>query len=458
MSTHFDAIIVGAGQAGPSLAGRLTEAGKTVALVERKFFGGTCVNTGCTPTKAMVASAYAIHTARRGAEYGMTTAPVSVDFDRVMARKDKIRLDSRSSVEKWLKGMTNCTVFEGHAQFEGPREMRVADEEISGERIFLNVGGRAAVPDLPGINDIPYLTNSSLMELNHLPKHLVIIGGSYVGLEFAQMFRRFGSDVTVIEKGPRLISREDPEVSDAIRAILEKEGIHIRLNAECIRFAKQADGISAGVDCTSGAPEVVGSDVLLATGRRPNTDDLRLDKAGVKTDERGYIEVDDVLQTNVPHIFALGDCNGRGVFTHTAYNDFEIVAANLLDNDPRKVSDRIQTYALYIDPPLGRAGMTESEARKSGRKLLIGTRPMTRVARAVEKGETEGFMKVIVDADTEEILGAAILGTGGDEAVHSVLDVMYAKEPYTTIKRAMHIHPTVTELIPTVLGELSPAT
>ncbi|ODR92782.1 FAD-containing oxidoreductase [Sinorhizobium alkalisoli] len=458
MSTHFDAIIVGAGQAGPSLAGRLTEAGKTVALVERKFFGGTCVNTGCTPTKAMVASAYAIHTARRGAEYGMTTAPISVDFDRVMARKDKIRLDSRSSVENWLKGMRNCTVFEGHAQFEGPREMRVGSERISGERIFLNVGGRAAVPDLPGINDIPYLTNSSLMDLDHLPKHLVIIGGSYVGLEFAQMFRRFGSDVTVIEKGPRLISREDPEVSDAIRAILEKEGIHIRLNAECIRFAKQADGISAGVDCTSGAPEVVGSDVLLATGRRPNTDDLRLDKAGVKTDERGYIEVDDVLQTNVPHIFALGDCNGRGVFTHTAYNDFEIVAANLLDNDPRKVSDRIQTYALYIDPPLGRAGMTESEARKSGRKLLIGTRPMTRVARAVEKGETEGFMKVIVDADTEEILGAAILGTGGDEAVHSVLDVMYAKEPYTTIKRAMHIHPTVTELIPTVLGELSPAT
>ncbi|OHV78486.1 FAD-containing oxidoreductase [Ensifer sp. LCM 4579] len=458
MSTHFDAIIVGAGQAGPPLAGRMTEAGKAVALVERKFFGGTCVNTGCTPTKAMVASAYAIHTARRGAEYGMTTAPVSVDFERVMARKEKIRLDSRSSVENWLKSMRNCTVFEGHAQFEGPREMRVGSERISGERIFLNVGGRAAVPDLPGINDIPYLTNSSLMDLEHLPKHLVIIGGSYVGLEFAQMFRRFGSDVTVIEKGPRLISREDPEVSDAIRAILEKEGIHIRLNAECIRFAKEADGISAGVDCTSGAPEVVGSDVLLATGRRPNTDDLRLDKAGVKTDERGYIEVDDVLRTNVPHIFAMGDCNGRGVFTHTAYNDFEIVAANLLDNDPRKVSDRIQTYALYIDPPLGRAGMTESEARKSGRKLLIGTRPMTRVARAVEKGETEGFMKMIVDADTEEILGAAILGTGGDEAIHSVLDVMYAKKPYTTIKRAMHIHPTVTELIPTVLGDLSPAT
>ncbi|MBP2234516.1 pyruvate/2-oxoglutarate dehydrogenase complex dihydrolipoamide dehydrogenase (E3) component [Sinorhizobium kostiense] len=457
MSTHFDAIIIGAGQAGPSLAGRLTEAGKSVALVERKLFGGTCVNTGCTPTKAMVASAYAIHTARRGAEYGMTTGPISVDFARVMARKEKIRLDSRTGVENWLKGMNNCTVFEGHAQFESPREMRIGGERISGEQIFLNVGGRAAVPDLPGINDVPYLTNSSIMDIDHLPQHLVIVGGSYIGLEFAQMFRRFGSEVTVIEKSPRLIAREDPEVSDAIREILEKEGIHIRLAAECIHFAKHADGIAAGVDCTSGEPEIVGSDALLATGRKPNTDDLGLDKAGVKIDERGYIEVDECLRTNVPHIFAMGDCNGRGVFTHTSYNDFEIVAANLLDNDPRRVSDRIQTYALYIDPPLGRAGMTETEARKSGRKLLIGTRPMTRVARAVEKGETEGFMKVIVDADTEEILGAAILGTGGDEAIQSILDIMYAKKPYTTISRAMHIHPTVTELIPTMLGAMSPA-
>lgn len=457
MSTHFDAIIIGAGQAGPSLAGRLTEAGKSVALVERKLFGGTCVNTGCTPTKAMVASAYAIHTARRGAEYGMTSGPISVDFARIMARKEKIRLDSRAGVEEWLKRMKNCTVFEGHAQFESPTEMRIGDERISGEQIFLNVGGRVAVPDLPGIDEISYLTNSSMMELDHLPRHLIVVGGSYVGLEFAQMFRRFGSEVTVIEKSPRLIAKEDPEVSDAIREILEKEGIHIRVDAECIHFAKHANGIAAGVDCTSGEPQIVGSDVLLATGRKPNTDDLGLDKAGVKTDERGYIEVDDFLRTNVPHIFAMGDCNGRGVFTHTSYNDFEIVAANLLDNDPRRVSDRIQTYALYIDPPLGRAGMTETEARKSGRKLLIGTRPMTRVARAVEKGETEGFMKVIVDADTEEILGAAILGTGGDESIHSVLDVMYAKKPYRTISRAMHIHPTVTELIPTVLGAMSPA-
>jgi pyruvate/2-oxoglutarate dehydrogenase complex dihydrolipoamide dehydrogenase (E3) component len=457
MTRHFDAIIIGAGQAGPSLAGRLTEAGKSVALVERNLFGGTCVNTGCMPTKAMVASAYAIHTARRGAEYGMTTGPVSVDFARVMARKEKVTLDARTGIEAWLEGMKNCTVLSGHACFESPTDIRVGDELLSGEQIFVNVGGRAAIPDFPGIDEVPYLTNSSIMALDHLPRHLVIIGGSYIGLEFAQVFRRFGSDVTVIEKGPRLIAREDPDVSDAIRAILEEEGIHIRLNAECIRFAPHPDGISAGVDCTSGAPEVVGSDILLATGRRPNTDDLGLDKAGVMSDARGYIEVDDMLRTNVPHIFAMGDCNGRGAFTHTSYNDFEIVAANLIDNDPRRVSDRIQTYALYVDPPLGRAGMTESEARKSGRKLLIGTRPMTRVGRAVEKGETKGFMKVIVDADTREILGASILGTGGDEAVQSILDVMYAKRPYTTITRAMHIHPTVSELIPTVFGDLSPA-
>ncbi len=319
------------------------------------------------------------------------------------------------------------------------------------------MGGRAAVADLPGVNDVPYLTNSSIMDLAELPEHLVVVGGSYIGLEFAQMFRRFGSDVTVIEKGARLIGREDPEVSDAIREILENEGVRIRTNAECIRFSNHADGIAVGVDCTSGEPEVSGSHVLLATGRHPNTDDLGLDKAGVKTDERGYIEVDDSLRTNVPHIFAMGDCNGRGAFTHTSYNDFEIVAANLIDDDPRRVSDRIQTYALYIDPPLGRAGMTETEARKKGHKLMIGTRPMTRVGRAVEKGETQGFMKVIVDAETDEILGASILGTGGDEAIQSILDVMYAKKPYTMIARAVHIHPTVSELIPTVFGNLSSA-
>ncbi|WP_429811412.1 FAD-containing oxidoreductase [Ensifer sp. B1-9] len=454
MTKHFDAIIIGAGQAGPSLAGRLTAAGKTVAIIERKFFGGTCVNTGCMPTKAMVASAYAAHLARRGADYGVSTGPISIDFARVMARKDTVRFTSRKNVESWLKGMKNCTVFEGHARFESPHEVRLGEDLLSADQIFLNVGGRAATPDFPGVEEVPYLNNVSIMDLDTLPRHLIVVGGSYIGLEFAQMFRRFGSEVTVIEKGPRLIGREDADVSDAILAILEKEGIAFRLNAECIRFAKRGDEVVAGVDCTAGAPEIAGSHLLLAAGRRPNTDDLDLDRAGVKTDTRGYIEVDERLRTNVAHIFAMGDCNGRGAFTHTAYNDFEIVAANLLDGEARKVSDRISTYALFIDPPLGRAGMTETEARKSGRKLLIGSRPMSRVGRAVEKGETEGFMKVIVDADTKEILGASILGTGGDEAVQSILDVMYAAKPYTTITHAVHIHPTVAELIPTVFGDL----
>lgn len=453
----FDAIIIGAGQAGPSLAGRLTAAGRKVAIIERKLVGGTCVNTGCMPTKAMIASAYAAHLARRGADYGVVTGAVSIDFAKVMARKDKVRFDARKGNEDWLESMEGLTFIRGHARFESPTEIRVGDDLLSAPQIFLNVGGRAVVPDFPGVEEVPHLNNVSIMELTEVPKHLVVIGGSYIGLEFAQMFRRFGAEVTVVEKGPRLIAREDPDISDAVRDILEREGIAVRTGAECIRFFKSGDGVGVGVDCTAGAPEITGSHLLLATGRRPNTDDLGLDKAGVAVDKRGYITVDERLETNVRGIFAMGDCNGRGAFTHTSYNDFEIVAANLLDNEPRKVSDRIQTYALYIDPPLGRAGMSETEARKTGRKLLIGTRPMTRVGRAKEKGETLGFMKVIADAETKEILGASLLGTGCDEAVQSILDVMYSGKPYTTITHAVHIHPTISELIPTVFGEMQPA-
>ncbi|MEO5323239.1 FAD-containing oxidoreductase [Mesorhizobium sp. CC13] len=452
----FDAIIIGCGQAGPPLAGRLTAAGQTVALIERKLVGGTCVNTGCKPTKTMVASAYAAHLARTGADYGVSTGTVSVDMKAVKARKDKVTVDSRASLEDWIAGMKGCTLYRGHARFEGPHEVRVGDELLRGERIFINVGGRANIPDMPGIDDIAYLTNTSMMEVDFLPRHLVVVGGSYVGLEFAQMFRRFGSQVTVVEKGPRLISREDEDVSEAVKDILEHEGIALRLNAECISFAPHPDGVTVGVDCSSGDRAVTGSHVLLAIGRKPNTDDLGLDEAGVAVDKRGYVEVDDQLRTNVPHIWAMGDCNGKGAFTHTSYNDFEIVAANLLDDDPRKVSDRIEAYALYIDPPLGRAGMTETAARKSGRKVLAGERPMTRVGRAVEKGETQGFMKILVDADTRQILGASVLGTGGDEAIHAVLDLMYAKAPIETLQRAMHIHPTVSELLPTIAQELKP--
>lgn len=455
---QFDAIIIGAGQAGPSLAGRLTAAGQTVAMIERKDFGGTCVNTGCMPTKTLVASAYAAHVARRAADYGVVLeGSIGVDMKRVWARQQTVVKNARGNVENWLRGMKGCTVIQGHARFESKDTIRVGDDLLTAPQIFLNVGGRANVPDMPGLDEIPYLTNVGMMQLDTLPEHLVIVGGSYIGLEFAQMFRRFGSQVTIVEMGPRLIGREDPEISDAIREILEAEGITIRLNAECIRFSPRDKGVCVHVTCKAGEPQVVGSHVLLAVGRRPNTDDLGLDKAGVETDKRGYVVVDDQLRTRVGGIWAMGDCNGKGAFTHTAYNDFEIIAANLLDNDPRKVSDRIACYGLFVDPPLGRVGMTEAEARATGRPLLIGQRPMTRVGRAVEKGETLGFMKVVVDAETKQILGAAILGLNGDEAIHGMVDLMYAKAPYTVISRAVHIHPTVSELIPTMLQELKPA-
>jgi pyruvate/2-oxoglutarate dehydrogenase complex dihydrolipoamide dehydrogenase (E3) component len=453
----YDAIIIGTGQAGPSLAGRLAKAGMQVAIVERKLFGGTCVNTGCTPTKTLVASAHAAHLARRAADFGVKlSGEVAVDMRRVKARKDAIAGRSTAGVERWLKGMANCTVYEGEAHFTSAREIEVNGQNLRAERIFINVGGRASVPEMPGLDQVPYLTNSSMMEIDFLPPHLVVVGGSYVGLEFAQMYRRFGSEVTVIEMAPRLISREDDDVSAGIAEILTHEGINLRLGAECIRLAKRGEAVVAGVECKVGAPEVVGTHLLLAIGRRPNTDDLGLDKAGVETDKRGFITVDDELRTNVPGIWALGDCNGKGAFTHTSYNDFEIVAANLLDGENRKVSERIMAYALYTDPPLGRAGLSEAEIRKRGRPALGAKMPMSDVARAREKGETEGFMKIAVDGETKQILGAAILGTGGDEAIHCVLDVMYSKAPYTTLQRAMHIHPTVSELIPTLLGELKP--
>jgi pyruvate/2-oxoglutarate dehydrogenase complex dihydrolipoamide dehydrogenase (E3) component len=457
VSEVFDAIVIGAGQAGPALAGRLTGAGMSVAVIERKFFGGTCVNTGCMPTKTLVASARAAQAARRAADYGVILpGAVGIDMPKVRARANKVTLDARRGIEAWLGGMDRCRVVRGQATFVGPHEIAVGDQRLTASRIFINVGGRAIVPDMPGVHDVPHLDNTSILELDAVPRHLVVVGGSYIGLEFAQMYRRFGAEVTVVEKGPSLIGREDADVSNAIREILEAEGIGVRLNAECISFAPHADGVAVGVDCASGEPTVVGSHTLLAVGRRPNTDDLGLAAAGIEADARGYIQVDDQLRTSVEGVWALGDCNGKGAFTHTSWNDFEIVAANLLAGDPRRVSDRIETYALFVDPPLGRCGMTETAARAAGKNIRVGKRPMTRVSRAVEKGETQGFIKLVVDADTDAILGAAILGVEGDEAIHAVLDVMIAGQPYTTLQRAMHIHPTVSELIPTVLGELTP--
>ena len=458
MSRHFDAIIIGTGQAGPPLAARFSSAGKTVAIIERHKFGGTCVNTGCIPTKTMVASAYAAHVARRGGEYGFASGDVPVDMKRVKARKDAVSGRSNKGVEEWMRGLKDCTVLQGHARFQSSNTVVVNDEVLQADKIYINVGGRASVPEMPGIHDVPFLNNSSMMDIDFLPQHLVVVGGSYIGLEFGQMYRRFGSKVTIVEMGPRLIGREDEDVSQAVREIIEAEGIEVRLSAKCISLAKQDGGVLVRVDCEEGAPEVLGTHVLLAVGRIPNTSDLGLDRAGVVTDDRGYIIVDDQLQTSVPGIWALGDCNGRGAFTHTSYNDYEIVADNLFNADHRRISDRIQACALYIDPPLGRCGMTDAEIRKSGRRALVAKYPMVRVSRAYEKGETQGFIKICVDAETKQILGAAILGTGGDEIIHVLLDVMYAKAPYTVIQRAMHIHPTVAEYLPTVLSKLEPFT
>jgi pyruvate/2-oxoglutarate dehydrogenase complex dihydrolipoamide dehydrogenase (E3) component len=458
MSETFDAIIIGTGQAGPPLARRLTGAGMRVAIVERHLFGGTCVNTGCIPTKAMVASAYAAYLARRAADYGVTVAgAVGVDMARVKARKDEISGRSRDGLERSLRTLDKCTVFTGHARFTAPHEVQVGDGRIRAERIFINVGARAAVPLLEGIDKVPYLTNSSILALDSAPPHLIIVGGSYIGLEFGQMFRRFGSEVTIIEKGPRLIDREDHDVAEAIGGILTDEGIDVRLNAECISVTGSHGDLLAGFSSNDQPQGVSGSHLLIATGRRPNTDDLGLDVAGIAADARHYIEVDDQLRTNVEGIWALGDCNGKGGFTHTSYNDFEIVASNLLDGVPRGVSDRIPAYGLYIDPPLGRAGLTEREAVQRGHRVLVGQRPMTRISRAIEKGETKGLMKIVVDADSDEILGAAVLGCGGDEVIHGILDMMYARARYPVLQRAMHIHPTVSELVPTILGELKPA-
>jgi len=456
-AARFDAIVVGTGQAGPSLAARLSGAGWKVAVVEKHQFGGTCVNNGCTPTKAMIASAYAARTASRATDYGVLLDTVPrIDMKRVKARKDEIVGNSSRGIEQWMDGLKGVTVIRGHARFVGRSELAVGSQRLEAEKFFLNVGGRPLVPDMPGLERVSCLTNVTMMDLDVVPPHLVVVGGSYVGLEFAQMFRRFGSRVTVVEMGPRVVAREDDDVSLEIQKFLVEEGIELRLDAECVSVQKEAEGLSIGLSCKSGAPRERGTHLLLAVGRVPNTDDLGVEAAGIAIDRRGYIEVDEALRTTNPQVWALGDCNGKGAFTHTAYNDYEIVADNLLANAGRKYTDRLPAYALYTDPPLGRIGMSEAEIRRSGLKALVGKRPMTRVARAIEKGETHGFLKIHVEEGSQRILGAALLGTGADESVHSLLDAMHSKLPYPEFQRHVRIHPTVSELLPTVLDGLSP--
>ncbi|MGC2827315.1 MAG: FAD-containing oxidoreductase [Pseudolabrys sp.] len=451
----YDTIIIGTGQAGPALAHRLASAGKTIAVIERKFFGGTCVNTGCTPTKTLVASAYAAHMARRAADFGVKIpCEISVDMKAVKARKDHVSGLSRDGIEQSLKNLKGCKVYQGHARFVGPKSVEVAGEVLEAEWIFINVGGRALAPPIPGLDEVGYLTNSSIMDVDFLPPHLIILGGSYIGLEFAQTYRRFGSEVSVIELAPHLIAREDEDVSSAVAEILQGEGIKLHVNSSVVGVARQGNNIAVQIVRDGVASQIVGSHLLVAIGRRPNTDDLGLDIAGISVDDRGFIKVDDELRTSVPGVWALGDCNGRGAFTHTSYNDFEIVAANILKHERRRVSDRIPAYALYTDPPLGRVGMTEAEVRRTGRAAMVGTVEMKRVGRAFEKGETLGFMKMLVDKASKQILGASFLGLSGDEIVHSILGLMYVNAPYTVLQKAVHIHPTVSEYIPVMVGNL----
>lgn len=451
----FDAIIIGTGQAGPSLAARCAAEGLKTAVIERDKFGGTCVNTGCTPTKAMVASARAVHMARRGDEFGFSVqGSINVDMKRVKARKDAMVKKSTEGVEGWLRSTENLTVIEGHARFTDNHTIQVNDRILMAKKIFINTGAKPFVPTT--LQDVNYMTNTEILELEVVPEHLIIVGGSYIGLEFGQMFRRFGSKVTIIEQGDEIIGREHPETSKTVRKILEEENINFLLKSECISATQSSNEITVTIDCANGSPKIRGTHLLVATGRRPNSDDLGLENTDIKVNEKGYITTDDFLRTSVDNVWALGDVNGEGAFTHTAYNDFEIVAANLFDNDPRKVSDRILNYALYTDPSLSHIGMYEHEARKSDKNVLIGYREMSRIARAKERGETKGFIKILVDADTQKILGATIVGIDGDEIIHSILDIMYADKPYTVISRAVHIHPTISELIPTILQDLKP--
>ncbi len=450
---QFDAIIIGSGQAGTPLVFKLASAGKKVAFIEKQHLGGTCLNVGCTPTKTYVASARRMWDAQHGDELGVEIPQgAKVNLKKVKARKDALIQKSVDGITKGVEKNENITFYRGSATFADHKVVEVNGDQLTAEKIYINVGGRSRVTE--DFKDIDYLTSSSILELEEIPEHLIIIGGSYIGLEFGQMFKRFGSKVTIVEYGDRIIHREDPEVSESIQQFMEDEGVQFRLNSKCIGAQQDQQGIHIKMECDDPNKEVTGSHVLLAMGRISNADQLDLEKTGVETDERNFIQVNDYLETNVQGIYALGDCNGKGAFTHTAYNDYEIIAGNLFDGKDRKVSDRITTYGLFVDPPLGRVGMTKAQAEAEGYNIKYAYRKMDRVARAKEKGETNGFMSAVIDADTNKILGACVLGTGGDEIISSFINLMYADQPYTVFRDSVHPHPTVSELIPTMLEEL----
>ncbi|MDT0687720.1 mercuric reductase [Autumnicola psychrophila] len=446
----FDAIIIGTGQAGTPLAASLAENGQKVAIIEKGDFGGTCVNTGCTPTKAYVASARRAFVTKNSQEHGISLdGDVKINLRAIKRRKDKLVEKSSKGIEKMLNDNENIQVFRGEAKFKDGHSVVVNDEVLYGEKIFINTGSR---PNIPApYKNLNHYTNETMLELEEIPEHLVIIGGGYVGLEFAQMFSRFGSRVTVLDRGERLMQQEDEDISEAILQILKDEDIKVYLNSKDIKGTQAEKGIQFSFNLNGAEKRIDGTHLLLATGRVANTANIGFENTGVHLDKKGYIKVNEYLQTSVPHIFALGDCNGEGAFTHTSYNDFEIVESNLIQNKKRSLSQRYLCYAAFIDPPLARVGMNEAEIKEKGIKAKLASRPMTKVARAQEMGETSGMMKIYIEAETDKILGASFLGTGADEVIHSIIDAMYAETSYTTIRDAVHIHPTVSELIPTML-------
>jgi pyruvate/2-oxoglutarate dehydrogenase complex dihydrolipoamide dehydrogenase (E3) component len=452
----FDHVIVGTGQATGTLLGGLLPRGESIAIVEGDRVGGTCVNTGCTPTKTLVASARVAEQVRRAPQYGLHPGPMRIDFGEVMARMNQVREDSRTGLESWFASQKQITLFREWARFEGPGRLSVGSETIEGERIYLNVGARPVVPDVPDLDTVPWLDNGRLLNLTALPEHLLILGGSYVGLEFSQVFRRFGSRVTVVEPGSQLMFREDEDVARGVQQILEGEGIEICLGAKARQVApSDGSGGVVTVEQDGGVRDVHASHLLVAVGRIPNTDGLGLTEAGIRTDTRGYIVVDDHCRSNVEGVFAVGDVNGHGAFTHTAVNDAEIVL-DLLRGGQRKLSDRFAAYALFIDPALGRVGLTEKAAVANGHKVLKATRPMARINRAKEMGETQGFAKLLVDAETDLILGAAVLGPGGDEVINMFAAYMYSGLPCRSFRRSVLVHPTISELMPWILDALKP--
>ena len=455
---HYDAVVVGAGQGGVPLATAFAKAGRRTALIEREHVGGTCINEGCTPTKTMVASARVAYLTRRAADYGVKTAAVEVEMRAVRARKRAMVEQFRASSESRLQGTAGLDLVRGEARFAGPKSLSVAsvggDREITADSIVLDVGARPALPNVPGSDGVHILDSTSIMELDVLPEHLIVLGGGYVGLEFAQMFRRFGSGVTIVQRGPRLLGREDDDVAEAVAAILREDGIDVLLGTDAVSVTSGEGGVRLAVKGADGERLLDGSHVLAAAGRTPNTDRLGLDRAGVNTDARGYITVDERLATNVRDIYAIGDATGSPAFTHVAYDDYRILCTNLIDGGDATTSDRLIPYTVFIDPQLGRVGLGENEARDQGLAIRIATLPMSGVARALELGETRGFLKTIVAADSDQILGFAALGLEGGELMAVVQTAMMGKLPYTALRDGMFAHPTFAESLNSLFAAL----